>query len=158
MTEEQKKLILDFLRGHTSRLGVVSTVSSKNTPESAFVYYSFDNDLNLYFMTRAESRKAINLRSNNHVSYVVASENPPQTLQVEGEVSWVDEPEMQKVLFKDLVEFSAKNYFSAPIAQMPNSELIFLKISPNWMRFGNFEIRREGDMFLEETTTSNVAE
>jgi general stress protein 26 len=147
MNEETKKMVLDFLHQDEDMLGVVSTISSDNKPESAFVYYSFDEDLNIYFMTRANSRKGQNILENKNVAYAIVSRNPPQTLQLDGEASFVDEKEMQKKLFKELVEFASKNYFASPIAQMQSSELVFIKITPHWMRFGNFEARRHGDMF-----------
>ncbi len=145
MSEE----IIKFLKEEKQKLGVISTVTKENTPESAFMYYTFDKDLNIYFATRVASRKYKNFLENKHVAFVVATENPPQTLQLEGIATVAAEIEIQKSLFPELITLAAKRNFAAPISQMESSELKFIKITPNWIRFGNFEVRKHDGMFEE---------
>ena len=150
MNKELLEKIVFFLSSQKSRLGVVSTVNQKNEPESAFVYFTFDENLNLYFATRDASRKYKNLVDNKNVAFVVATENPPQTLQLEGTASVHNNMEEQKNLFQELIGLASANNFSAPISQQTEAGgLQFIKISPTWIRFGNFEVRKHGDMFQE---------
>jgi uncharacterized protein YhbP (UPF0306 family) len=149
MNTEIKEAILDFLKADQQKLGVISTIHADNTPESAIVYYTFDQDLNLYIATRTKTRKYKNILENHHVAFVIAKETPPQTIQIEGEAEVVHEPGEQKHLFEEIIKLASSRNFSAPIAQMESSELKFVKISPTWIRFGNFEARRHGEMFQE---------
>lgn len=146
-TQEQ---ILTFLKNEKQKLGVVSTISAVNTPQSALIYYAFDQDLNIYFITRTQSRKFENIKKNPHVAFVVGTENPPQTLQIEGTASILERPDDLAFLFTDLVRMAVERHFVPPITQMTSSgDVLFMKITPNWVRLGNFEIRRKGELFEE---------
>ena len=149
MNKELLDKIVFFFGTQKSRLGVVSTVNEENKPESAFVYYAFDENLNIYFATREVSRKYKNILQNKNVSFVIATENPPQTLQLEGIASVHNDAGEQKHLFQELVGLASTKHFSAPISQQPTGGLQFIKISPSWIRFGNFEVRKHGDTFEE---------
>lgn len=149
MNKEIKDKVVAFLSLQKSRLGVVSTVSSENKPESAFVYFAFDGDLNIYFATKDTSRKFKNITKNENVSFAIVTENPPQTLQLEGVASVHDDTEDQKHLFQELIGLASSKHFAAPILQQNTGGLEFMKISPNWVRFGNFEVRKHGDIFEE---------
>lgn len=144
-----KEKMIGFFGLQKSRLGVVSTVNEENKPESALVYFAFDGDLNIYFVTKDVSRKFINITKNHNVSFVSATENPPQTLQLEGIASIHSDTEDQKHLFQELVGLASMKHFSSPLSQQPMGGLQFIKITPTWMRFANFEIRKHGNTFEE---------
>ncbi|MCE9549119.1 pyridoxamine 5'-phosphate oxidase family protein [Candidatus Nomurabacteria bacterium] len=149
MDKQLLKDLVAFLGLQKSRLGVVSTISKENTPESAFVYFAFDENINIYFATKDTSRKFKNITHNKNVSFAVATENPPQTLQLEGIATVHNDIENQKDLFQDLVALASSKHFSPPISQQTEGGLEFIKISPTWIRFGNFEVRKHGDTFKE---------
>ena len=141
--------IITFLKGDKVKLCAVSTVTEDCKPESAFVYYAFDENLNIYFITRAGSRKYKNGIKNPNVSFVAFTENPPKTLQLEGTLSVVMDPKDQIKLFPELVTLATERNLVPPISQMDTSEVMFMKITPNWVRFGNFELGRDDGMFHE---------
>ncbi len=149
MDKEIKDKVIAFLGLEASRLGVVSTVSAENKPESALVYFAFDENLNIYFATKDSSRKYKNILQNKNVAFVMATVNPPQTLQLEGVASVHNNIEDQKHLFQELVGLASSKHFSAPISQQPDGGLQFIKISPTWVQFGNFEVRKHSDTFEE---------
>lgn len=149
MDKEIKDRVIAFLGLQKSRLGVVSTVNEENKPESAFVYFTFDENINVYFVTKDNSRKYKNILKNSNVSFATATENPPQTLQLEGIAAVHSEIEDQKHLFQELVGLASAKHFSPPINQQTKGGLQFIKISPTWIRFGNFEVRKHGDIFKE---------
>lgn len=124
-------------------------MSGEGKPQSAFVYFAFDENLNIYFVTKDSSRKYKNILDNKNVAFVFATENPPQTFQMEGEASVHSDIEDQKRLFQELVGLASAKHFSPPISQQANGGLQFLKITPNWIRFGNFEVRKHGNVFEE---------
>ena len=149
MNNELKEKMTVFLGLQKDKLGVVSTVNRENQSQSTFIYYAFDEELNIYFACRDTSRKYKNILSNKNVSFVVAAGDPPQTLQIEGTATVEHDPENQKHLFQELVALPSSKKFSAPISQMPTGGLQFIKISPTWMRFGNFEVRKHENTFQE---------
>ena len=147
-----KKLLEEitaFLKEDKQKLCTVSTVTEDCRPESAFVYYTFDENLNIYFITRAGSRKYKNGIKNPNISFVTFTENPPKTLQLEGTLSIVTDPKAQTRLFPELVTLATERNLIPPISQMDTSEVMFMKITPSWVRFGNFELGRGEEMFKE---------
>lgn len=130
-------------------LGVISTVSPDNKPESASMYYICDSALNVYFVTRSESRKYKNLLQNQHASFVITSEHPPKTIQLEGTVKEVTDAAEQLNYFEKLVRKATEGTAIPPVSQVPNGEMKFMKITTTWARFGNFEVMKEGDKFIE---------
>lgn len=149
MDTQIKEKIIAFLGLQKSRLGVVSTVNEDNKPESAFLYFAFDENLNIYFVTKDNSRKFKNIKNNNNVAFTSGTENPPQTLQLEGIATIHDDLKDQKHLFQELVALASAKHFAPPISQQSTGGLQFVKISPQWIRFGNFEIRKKDDTFQE---------
>ncbi len=131
------------------KVGVVSTVSSEGMPESAVVYFSSDENLNMYFTTRSDSRKYKNITANPHVAFVIYSENPPETIQIEGIASAITDPYEQTVLFSSLVDLATKDDSVPPVDQISESEIMFIKISTTWARLGDFEIERKEELFTQ---------
>jgi nitroimidazol reductase NimA-like FMN-containing flavoprotein (pyridoxamine 5'-phosphate oxidase superfamily) len=130
-------------------LGVISTVNEFNKPESATMYYFYDNAFNIFFVTRSESRKYKNIQKNPNVSFVVSSEHPAKTIQIEGVASEVFDPDQQVKYFDKLMAKAKESNPMPPVDQMVIGEMVFMKISIMWARCGNFEIMKEGDKFIE---------
>ncbi len=141
--------IVTALNEMAVNLGVISTVQLNGAPESAVVYFSHDGELNLYMTTRKSSRKYANITKNPLVSFVVFSEKPSMTVQIEGVASLVTDPADQARLFEKVVELANQYSPLPPVDQLDESEIAFIKITASWARFGNFEITRTGDVFEE---------
>jgi hypothetical protein len=139
--------IVAVIKELDKKLGVVSTVTADGKPEAAYVYFTTDDDLNVYFATRASSRKYKNLVLNPNVAFVIASEVPPKTIQIEGIAEIVAPGGEQGELFAELVGRIGQGGFSRPIAQMMDSELMFIKVRTNWARLGDFEVVRDEGAF-----------
>lgn len=63
------KNVLAFLKNQ--QLMTVATVSPDGQPDCAVVLFTVDDDMSLYFMTRPNTRKALNIQHNNRVAVVV---------------------------------------------------------------------------------------
>lgn len=146
---EQK--ITEELKLMSHSIGVISTVNTKNKPESAAVYYICDDALNLFFVTRSGTRKYQNITKNPSVSFVISSEHPPKTIQIEGSATEVVDAQEQLQYFDKLVAKASESNMMPPVSQMVTGEVVFMKISTTWARFGNFEVMKEGDKFVETT-------
>lgn len=66
-----KKDVLDFLA--TKKLMVIATYG--NHPWIASVYYSFDNDLNLYFISNPTTMHGQHIEKNNKVAAAIVDSN-----------------------------------------------------------------------------------
>jgi general stress protein 26 len=150
MNHEIESLV-SALASLKQELGVISTIHADGKPEAAVVYFSSDENMNIYFTTRAGTRKYKNLLQNPHAAFVVYSENPPKTMQIEGTVVAITDPYQQTVLFSKLVGKVTENDDLPPIDKMPESEIMFMKLSPTWARMGDFELSQGGKTFEEAT-------
>lgn len=130
-------------------LGVISTVATDGKPEAAAVYFASDEHLNIFFITRAQSRKYKNLMQNPHAAFVVVSEHPSKTLQIEGTVGVVTDPHEQRIFFPELIALATGSNFLPPISQLPEGEVVFMKLSPRWARLGDFEVPHDDGTFEE---------
>ncbi len=78
---DDKKLILDFIK--KQKLAVISTITPKNTPQSAVLEFGETNNLEIIIDMFTSSRKYKNLQTNPNVSLVIGwDENI--TVQYEG--------------------------------------------------------------------------
>ena len=149
MNTEQK--ISHELKSISQPLGVIGTVNedAQPKPQSATVYYVCNDALDIFFVTRSESRKYKNIKKNPNVSFVITNEHPPKTIQFEGTASEVVDPDEQIKYYNMLTARATESNPMPPVAQIVTGELVFLKITVMWARFGDFEIMKEGDKFIE---------
>src|SRR6185369_17444650 len=99
--------------------------------------------------TRSGSRKYKNILKNPHVAFVITSEHPPKTIQLEGIASEVTDATEQTNYFTQLVAKASESTIMPPVSQLVDGEMVFMKIATNWARFGSFEVLKEGDKFIE---------
>lgn len=143
--------ILTVLNEFGSKLCTIATVSEDGAPHSASVYFVFNNDLNIYFATRASTRKYKDILKDPRVAFLASVEHTPKTVQIEGNAALVMDPEEQREYIAKIFAHANKQYPLPPIAQMMDAELILMKITPAWARLGDFDVLRETEIF-EETT------
>jgi len=143
--------IVNGVKELEQNLGVISTSTLDGKPESAVVYFTYDESMNIYFTTRKDSRKYGNITQNPAVAFVIYSPQLFKTLQLEGVVSVVEDAHAQGEHYSQLVEFASTGKALPPIDQLGESEIMFLKIETTWVRAGNFEASRTGDVFQEVT-------
>lgn len=149
MNETNIANIRSVLENFTSRLGVVSTISEDGKPHVASVYFTFDDNLNVYFVTRASTGKYKNTLVNPAIAFVASTETPPRTIQIDGTVGEVSDPKEQEKFFAELLKISSEKYPAAPFTQMMNAEVMLMKITPTWARLGDFDVLREHETFQE---------
>jgi|SRR5581483_2463875 len=131
---DKKKKIFDFL--HSQTHAVVSTVSSSNKPEAAWVGFGEDENLILVFGTNSTSRKAKNILQNQNVAVTVSDDT--KTVQLEGTATILEGDELVRL---------KKIYFTkTPSAQQYENEQneVYIKIVPSWIRFTDFSEQSEG--------------
>lgn len=89
---ELKKLILGYLE--KNRLMTTAT-SSDDTPWAATVFFAYDDNLNLYFVSAEDTRKVQNILKNPRVSVTIDREQPGsgkvKGIQLEGQAQEVSD-------------------------------------------------------------------
>jgi general stress protein 26 len=122
------------------RYGVVATVQPDGATASAPVGIAVSPDLEIYFDTLGETRKAVNLRRDPRISMVIGWDNE-QSVQLEG---IADEPKGDGLA-------ALKHIYYAAWPDGPTREswpgITWFRVSPRWIRFSNFN--RKADAVRE---------
>lgn len=121
-----KKQITDFLNEFI--LGTISTVTPDNKPESAYVGFTHNNDLQLIVGTSNKTRKYQNLQQNANVAFVVASTKGE--VQYEGSASEISETE-----YDNLVASGVFTHLPGIQKYRNDPNQVYLLIKPTWLRF-----------------------
>ena len=129
-----KTELLAFLRSHHD--AVQSSISEQGAVQSALVAVAFSDELEIIFDTVATTRKAINLKTNPHISLVIGGwiSGDERSVQYEGIADFPENDELQRV----------KNvYFSAlpdGIARQSWPGITYVRCKPTWIRYSNFNV------------------
>lgn len=132
-------------------IAVISTVSSTGQPESATIYFDFDEDFHFYFMTKNFSRKYINLQHNPQVSLVIGTENEPATVQVQGKAEEIKNPEEMSIRLGKLKNRFFENTYVAPLFQLSSDKntVVVYKITPSWIRWLDLREPNQNSSFIQ---------
>lgn len=118
------------------RYGVVATVQSDGATESALVGIAVSPELEIYFDTLGTTRKAVNLRRDPRVSFVIGWDNE-QSVQLEG---IADEPKGA-----DLAALKRVYYAAWPDGPARESwpGITWVRVKPRWIRFSDFNLAED---------------
>lgn len=136
-TTDARPLALSLLQ--SKKAGVLSTLSPEGTPRARIIYYACDDRFNIYFLTFANTRKAEDLRTSPKVAFTVTDDTLPRTIQLEGEAQDITNSPVDDRIIESLFEHLEMNTkFYAPVAHLDRSDIRFYRITPTWVRFGDF--------------------
>jgi general stress protein 26 len=116
---ESRERLLEFLKNNN--VGVLATASNTGIPHAATIYITFDQDLNIYFVTRKGTRKSQNLQGNAQAALAIYNAASQTTLQAEGTVIEVTESSKIQWVFNDIWRIAAQTSSSN---QPPPSQLV----------------------------------
>lgn len=153
-TTDPKAAALDFLRTHMT--GVLSTISQAQTPRARTLYYSHDSDFNLYFITLATTRKASDVAAYPLAAFTVTDEHTLQTLQLEGSVTDVTNGPTDDVVIENLfdkLKLDKGQY--PPLARLDRGDVRFYRITPSWIRWGDYTAGFHSKDVLFELSPTN---
>jgi general stress protein 26 len=123
--------LVAFVRRHA--LAVQSSVSASGSPQAAVVGVVADDDFEIFFDTRAGSRKCRNLRRDARIALVIGWDlEEACTLQVEGRA---DEPRGEEL------ERWKKLYFARfpdGVERQAWPDITYFRVRPAWARFSDF--------------------
>lgn len=140
MASFTKEQAVEFLQQES--LLSLATVSADGKPQVADVYFVVDADLNIYFATRADSAKWTNALSPAGVAGVVTSQEQPVTVQFQGAVQEASMGDTIKPVIEKLITATQTGELTKrwlpPVKQMKHGGLVIGKITPTWLRVGDF--------------------
>jgi general stress protein 26 len=135
---------LSFLIGHST--GVLATVGKDSQPRARLVYYAADDAFRVHFITLANTRKAEDIAENPRAAFVVAETDAPRTIQLEGAVEDLTDTATIDPVLADLVNTLMSNTrFGAPLTRFDTAKLKFYRVTPDWVRWGDFTFGRGSD-------------
>jgi len=129
----------------SQRYGVVSSLSSSGTPQSALVGIAVTTALEIIFDTLNTTRKFANLQAHPECSLVIGWDNE-RTAQYEGSAFFPGGEELQHYL---------KTYFSAwpeCIAHQNWTGIAYVIVRPRWIRYSDYS---SNPPRIEETAFPN---
>jgi len=138
---------LAFLQRH--KTGVLATVSAEGNAHASMVYYTADNNFNIYFLTLINTRKYSSIQAHPQVAFTVSTPDVPQTLQIEGmamDIS-LDEEAVQKkdTLFEVL---NSNPWFYAPVTKMDPATSVIVWVRPTWVRWADYAFEQDGNQHI----------
>lgn len=118
-----------------NKLCVISTVSPAGKPEAAVCIYLPDENFDFYFITRGQTRKTENLKTNKNVAVVIGTEPAPFTIQAEGEAQFLLSTESEEFMNKVKGREDLQALYFGPFLKMPGTDFAIFKIKTNWLRY-----------------------
>lgn len=135
---------LNFLRGH--KTGVLATVSPEGAAHASMVYYTCDDDFNIYFLTLASTRKYQGLLAHPQVAFTVATPDVPQTLQLEGMAMDITlDPDAAKKKDELLAVLNSNPWFYGPIEKLDLADTVVVWVRPTWVRWADYAFADAGN-------------
>lgn len=139
-----RKDALAFLKRH--KTGVLATTEQDHRVHASMVYYTADDNFNLYFLTLSHTRKFKGIQAHPQVAFTVSTPDVPQTLQIEGMAMDItlDEEAVKKKdeLFEIL---NSNQWFPAPITKLDPAGIILVWVRPTWIRWADYAFEQPGN-------------
>lgn len=139
---DTRKTAHEFLKANP--MAIISTASSEGEPWGSAVYYYVDEDLNFYFITRANTKKYDNIQQNMQAAITIADQATQTTVQASGTISLVPAEEYMSVLFDKFEEIKKVNdkYWAPPIEKIHEGNYIPLKLTPTKLQYANYSEKK----------------
>ncbi len=151
MTEKEnvKAKALDYLKGEA--LMVLATCGKDCRPYATAMLFVVDDDLNFYFITREDTKKAANLADNPMAALSVGFESP-MNVQAEGPVERIDGEAERTDLFAKLADAGGKiKDFWPPLLRIEAGDYLLFRLTPERVRVLDMESERVNEAELPFT-------
>lgn len=124
----------------TSRsTGVLATLSPEGQPRARTLYYVANESFEVFFMTLADTRKVVDLNHVPRAAFVVSDDQAPHTIQIEGTIeAQPDTAVIDPIVSKLMENFMRRGPDFAPLTHLDPTTILFYKLTPTWVRFGDF--------------------
>lgn len=135
---ESRARLSSFL--NKNQVGVLATVDAAGKPHAATIYFTFDRQFDIYFVTKKDTQKSRNLQQNNSAAIAAFDADTQATVQAEGTVVEVTDPRQLEWVFNDIWRIAAKTSSKSapPQSQMTAGGYIAYKMATPSLRMATF--------------------
>ncbi len=129
--------VKSFLKDH--HVGVLSTSSTNGEPWGATIGFAHDDDLNFYFLTRANTLKFKNIEENPQAALTITDEEKQITVQTRGTISRVETSDYTEIVFKKLMETGPKaSQWVPPVVKVHEGDYRVLMLTPTKLQYADY--------------------
>lgn len=147
---------LTFLKNH--KVGVIATFAGEYQVHATMVYYTADDEFNIYFMTFINTRKFKAIQAHPQVAFTVSTQDVPQTLQIEGMAMDISLDQDAAAKKDELLKVLNSNpWFYPPPAKLDPTESVVVWIRPTWIRWADYAFAPAGNVFKEIPVGNRVS-
>lgn len=129
--------INEFIKSHSR--AVIATVDLNGQPSTSIIFYVMDNNAELHFITKTQTKKFENLKANSKAAITIADAEMPIAVNVTGlVVELVDQPlhdEIMQEVFK--LSYSELHDY-APIIKLHKGSFTVMKFIPKEAKMTDF--------------------
>ncbi len=122
-------------------MAILSTISEEGEPWGSAIIFAIDEDLNFFFMTRADTLKYKNIEANPKVALTVADEEKQITVQARGKISRVEARDYMDVVFKKLADVKPRgdSQWVPPVMKVHKGDYMILRFTPSKLQYADFK-------------------
>ncbi|KXK27235.1 MAG: Pyridoxamine 5'-phosphate oxidase [candidate division WS6 bacterium OLB20] len=131
--ENGKQLAAEYLR--SNKIGVLCTVTPQSTPHATLVYYLYEDEFMMYFVTKEQTAKARNIEANPNVAIVVGIIDEPVTAQCYGKAQRISGEGVIEKTNRILSRAHEGNYHWPPILDIKAGDPAVYQIEINRVQF-----------------------
>lgn len=142
---DDKAHVARFLSNHN--IGTLATADAKARPHAATIYFTVDDRLEFYFVTKEDTAKHRNLQENPWASLAVYEADSQTTMQASGPtVQLAEDDKRLKNIFNEIVGAAESTSESGvpPISQMPAGKYVVYQLQPETVRLAQFDKPEHG--------------
>lgn len=120
-------------------MAALGTVNSDGTPHGAIVYICGLSDATVCFVTKNLTQKYVNLTERPAVALTIGNDKDSSTLQISGQASAVNDPQLLDVAMKKITKVHAMMAeWLPPLAKLRAGEYAVISVSITHARLGEF--------------------
>ncbi len=125
----------------------LSTVSLEGQPQCSLVYFAVDENTDILFFSKEETRKSRNIELNPKVALMAYHEQDEKILQMEGQAKRIEgEKEKAKAFSLIVKAMKGRVDWPPPAGKIFGGDLALYKITLDWARLGHFK-QNDSDLF-----------
>jgi general stress protein 26 len=135
---ESKRRIRDFLTLHP--VGVLATIDPNDNPHASVIYFSVDDDFNILFTTKHDTKKHDSLKHHNHAMLVTFEAESQSTVQITGVAEEITDSRDANEAFKGTLKASLQTSEAgiAPISKLYAGQYVAYRLKPKQIRMAIF--------------------
>lgn len=137
MTQDHTEQARAFLM--SQKTGVLATHAPDGGVRARTVHYAASDAFELFFVTLAGTRKVEDINADHRAAFVISDAEAPWTLQIEGVLSEQPDTAIIDPMVTKLMDIlMEKGDMFAPLTRLDADNILFYKLTPTWIRLGDF--------------------